>query len=138
MQIKFTELARLYGEHAKVVQEAAAAFEKCVNEMLSNLRDAAARVLGVEIREKTTGFPGSRYRYWTIESFEVPHVWFWANDPEIVHPGKLTLRAWAGAQPGDRVVNRVSALKSREDLGPFLDQAVAQAIFSVGADCGEG
>jgi hypothetical protein len=139
MQIEFSELAHLYGEYAKVVQEASAAFEESVGEMLNNLRGAAARIVGTELQEKpTTGFPNLRYRYWAIGSFEFPHVWFWANDPAIVHPGRLTLRAWAGYQPREVVVHRVSALKNREDLGPFLDQAVAAAIFSVSVECGEG
>ena len=136
--IKYSELARLYGEHAKVVEEAYSAFENSVNEMLNSLRKATARVIGSDVLQKVTGFSKNRYRYWEIQKSEVPHIWFWANDPSIIHPGQLVLHAWAGQRPPEEAVRRVVALKNRDDLGPFVDLGIPGALFSVPIESGEG
>jgi hypothetical protein len=136
--IQFTELAHLYGEHAQVVNATFKAFEQSVDDFLDKLRGAATSILGKDVQEKTTGYPGTRYRYWAIDSFEMPHIWFWATDPAIVRPGYLRLYGWAGRNPTPAVLTKVAAIANRPELGPLSETSVPSALFEMRLECREG
>jgi hypothetical protein len=137
MTIRYDELAKLYGQYAAVVREAEDGFRQSVGRMLDAVRDVASNIVGEKIKEKFTG-EGRAYRYWALESFDKPHVWFWTRDARIVSPGELRLRAWAGANPSEKVVAGVMSIAAREEIGPIVEEPIPQTLFSVSYESGDG
>lgn len=135
--IQYGELAKLYGQYATVVREAEASFKQGVNQILDQvLKEVRAAVKGVEVKEKVTG-QGGVYRYWSLDSFDRPHVWFWAMDPRIVSPGELVLRVWTGSSSSKELDAKVRSLSELEEVGP-LAESVGQSIFSVRYESKDG
>jgi hypothetical protein len=137
MTIRYDELAKLYGQYAAVVREAEDGFRQSVGKMLDVVRDVASNIAGETIKEKFTG-EGRAYRYWALQSFDKPHVWFWTRDVRIVCPGELRLRVWAGANPSDKVVAGVMRIAAQEEIGPVVEEPVPQTLFSVLYESGDG
>lgn len=134
--IQYGDLAKLYGENAAVVREAQDTFKKNVNRVLDEVRDAVSRLAGVKVKEKVTG-EGRIYRYWSLDTFDRPHVWFSVMDPRIVSPGEIILRVWAGGNLSEELLAKVRHLSAREEIGPFIEQE-PNSIVSVRYESKDG
>jgi hypothetical protein len=95
--VRFSEAARLYAEHAAVVELMQRELHKGIASFLDAVRSALHSMVAPEtLREKQTG----AYRYWWLadEADDMenhPLLWFEARRPAIVHPGHLAMTACA-------------------------------------------
>lgn len=93
---EFSKTALLYAENAPTVDAVRKVFEQELSSYLDSLAERIrAELLPLTFQEEITG----KYRYWWIGpggSRRNDHLrfWFTSNDPAIVHPGELILKAY--------------------------------------------
>jgi hypothetical protein len=141
--IQYEELVKLYGQYAAVVDEAYRSFKLSVNRVLDEIRDAASKAVGTEVKEG-----GRDYRCWSLDSLESdplelnwarPYVWIDPTDSRIVTPGELVLNVKAAAKkPSVELKNKVLSISRREDIGTLREPPEEGALFSVSYDSRDG
>lgn len=143
----FGDAARLYAEHAEVVEAIKAEFNASIDAVLDAARDEVDRRLRVDLDE-----PGRRlcervvgrdqvFRPWRSwhwgeegsDGSKAPRVWFYTWKPEIVVPGQLTVMAsvHGACNPADRP----RYLAARDEVGLLTRAGEERGIFTFDAPC---
>jgi hypothetical protein len=100
--VLFSDAARLYAEHAAIVEMMQGEFAESTASFLDGLAAALQQAVRPEVfrEKKTGGQAGPLYRSWWLADVaddreNHPLIWFNARQPSIVHPGRLELTVCA-------------------------------------------
>ena len=127
--VRFSDPARLYAEHAAIVELMEREFLQSISNFLDSIVAALRPMVNPEtLREKQTGKQGTRsFRYWwladTPDDMEAhPLLWFETGLSAIVDPGRLAMTVCTPRATKDERV-RYMAVSKEPALAPYSKSA---------------
>lgn len=130
--IEFSKTALLYAENAATVDAVRKVFEQELSSYLDSLVECIREGLSPHtFQEDSTG----KYRYWWIGpegSSRNDHLrfWFTSNDPAIVHPGELVLKAYHENATASTKA-RITALSNNSSIQDYSTPGKGWSILDV-------